>query len=193
MLTVSDSAAALTASANAPGLALATAIALSGNETLSAAQRHPACRDHRPEQGRPHVTVTDSAANLAFAGYAAGLALADTVQLGSATSLTVGAAEALIGMANFATNAAAPLTIVDTLPNLLGLASANLAHNNALLQAMPIALSGDTTATAAQMTALAALPEYALFSRGGFALTIADSGRHSPPSRPTASPCPPPT
>ncbi len=73
---------------------------------------------------------------------------------------------------------AAPLTIADTLSNLLDLGSASLAHNNAVLQATPIALSADTVATVAQMAALAALPEYAQFSRNGHTLTVADTGRH---------------
>ena len=178
LLTVSDSAAALIASANAPGLALAGAITLAGPETLSAANATALAAVSGLSKSGNTVTVTDTAANLAFAGYAAGLALADSVQLGSATSLTAAAAETLIGMANYAANGAAPLTIVDTLPNLLGLATATLANNTALLQGTPVALAGDTVATVAQMTALATLPQYALFSRNGHTLTIADSGRH---------------
>ncbi len=177
-LTVSDGAAALTSTANASGLAMATTIALSGDQTLSAADATRLAGLGGLDKAGHTVTVTDSAANLAFAGYAGGLALADTVQLGSATSLDVGAAEALIALPNFAPNAAAPLTIVDTLSNLLDLGAASLAHNNAVLQATPIALSADTVATVAQMAALAALPEYAQFSRNGHTLTVADTGQH---------------
>ena len=126
--------------------------------------------------GGATVVVQDTAANLAFAGNAAGLALADSVQLSAPASLTAAAAEALIGMANFQVNAAAPITIEDTLANLLLLSGASLAHNNSVLAAAPIELSGNAVATVAQMQALAALAQYGSFSLNGHTLTVADSG-----------------
>ena len=126
--------------------------------------------------GGATVVVQDTAANLAFAGNAAGLALADSVQLSAPASLTAAATEALIGMANFQVNAAAPITIEDTLANLLLLSGASLAHNNSVLAAAPIELSGNAVATAAQIQALAALAQYGSFSLNGHTLTVADSG-----------------
>ena len=178
-LTVSDSAANLVASANAAGLALAGAVTLSGDETaLSAANATLLAALGDFTKGAYSVTVSDAAANLAFAGNAAGLALADHVQLSLASSMTVAAAEALIGMTNFQVNDAAPITIADTLPDLLGLASASLAHNGSVLAATPIELSTSAVATVAQMEALAALAQYSTFSLNGNTITVEDSGRH---------------
>ena len=128
--------------------------------------------------GGATVVVQDTAADLAFAGNAAGLALADSVQLSAPASLTAAAAEALIGMANFQVNAAAPITIEDTLANLLLLSGVSLAHNNSVLAATPIELSGNAVATVAQIQALAALAQYGSFSLNGHTITVADSGRH---------------
>ena len=186
-LTVRDSAAALTAPANLAGLALATHVQLAGEEDLTAAAATRLAATVGLDKAGHSVTVTDSAANLAFAGYTDGLGVADTVRLNAATSLGVDAAEALIGMVKFAPNPIAPLTISDSLTNLLGLASANLANNNAVLQATPIALSGDTVATVAQVTALTALPEHAQFSLGGHTLTVVDSGKHLASFTPTGT------
>lgn len=189
-LTVSDSAAQLMASANGAGLALATHIQLAGSETLSAAGATQLASIADLDKAGHTVTVADSAANLAFAGYSVGVALADVVQLNAATSLNVSGAEALIGAANFVPNPGAPLTISDSLTNLLSLTSADLPNNNAVLQDTPIALSGDTVATVAQMNALAALPEYAQFSLGGHSLTVVDSGRHLASFTPSGSATP---
>ena len=135
-LTIADSAADLLSPTNAAGLALAGIVTLSGDETaLSAAAATQLAALSHFNKGGYHVTVSDTAANLGFAGNAAGLALADHVQLSQASSMSVAAAEALIGMANFQVNNAAPLTIDDTLTNLLTLATANLAHNNSVLAA----------------------------------------------------------
>ncbi len=178
-LTVSDSAANLVSSADAGGLALAGAVTLSGDETaLSAATATLLAQLGHFNKGGHHVTISDTAANLAFAGNAAGLALADHVQLSQASSMTVAAAEALIGMANFQVNTGAPITITDTLPDLLGLATAELPFNNTVLAATSIALSQNTIATAAQIEALTALPQYASFSLDSHTLTLADSGEN---------------
>ncbi len=177
-LTVSDSAANLVSSANAGGLALAGAVTLSGDETaLSAANATQLAALSHFSKGGYDITVSDTAANLAFAGNSTGLALADHVQLSQASDMTVAAAEALIGMLNFQTNDAAPIAIVDTLPDLLGLASADLAHNSSVLAATPIELSENSVVTAAQIEALASLPQYGSFSLNGHTLTVEDSGK----------------
>ncbi len=177
-LTVSDSAADLLSRANAAGVALAGAVTLSGDETaLSAASATQLAALGDFTKGGFHVTVSDTAVNLRFAGYAAGLALADHVQLSLSSSMTVAAAEALIGMANFQANAyAAPLTITGTLPHLLLLASANLPFNNDILAATSIALSANCVASVAQIEALVALPQYGSFNLNGHTLTVQDSG-----------------
>lgn len=178
-LSVSDTAAHLLNAADAAGLALAASVTLSGPETgLSAAQATALAGIAHFNKGANAVTVSDTAANLAFAGNAAGVALADHMQLSTAASLSAASAEALIGLANFQTNGAAPLSIADSLAHLLQLGSVTLSHNNALLQPTSIGLSEDATATVAQMAALAALPEFAHFSLNGHALTVMDSGRH---------------
>ncbi len=159
-LTVSDNAADLLSRANAGGLALAGAITLSGNETaLSAANATQLAGLSNFSKGSYQITVSDTAAHLEYAGNAAGLALANHIQISQASDLTVTAAETLIGMANFQVNNVAPITITGTLPHLLLLANASLAHNNSVLTATPIALSAEAIASVAQMAALAELPQ----------------------------------
>ncbi len=178
-LTIVDTAQHLLNAADAAGLALATGVTLAGPEAaLTAAQATALAGIAHFGKGGNSVTVADTAANLAFAGNAAGIALADHVQLSTAATLTAAAAEATIGLANFQTNGAAPLAIADTLGHLLQLGGVVLAHNNAMLQATAIGLSDDATATVAQMTALAALPQFAHFATNGHSLILADSGRH---------------
>ena len=91
--------------------------------------------------------------------------------------MSVAAAEALIGTANFQANDAAPMTIDDTLPNLF-VATASLPHNNAILATTAIELSANAVATVAQMHALAALAQSSTFSLNGNTITVEDSGRH---------------
>ncbi len=177
-LTVSDTAANLLNPADTAGLALAAAVTLSGNATISAAQATALSGIAGFAKGANIVTVSDTAASLALPANAAGIALADRVQLSVAASLSVAAAESLIGLINFQTNGTAALAIADSLTHLLRLGSASLPHNNAILQATAIGLSEDATATVAQMNTLALLPEFAHFVLNGHALTVMDSGRH---------------
>ena len=168
-LTVSDAAATLVTGVHTAGLALATQVTVMGPEPgMTAAVATALAGLAHFNKGGNSVTVADTAANLASAGNAAGIALADHVQLNTAATLSVVAAEGLIGLANFQSNGAAALTIADTLPHLVQLGAVSLPHNDALLRATPIGLSENTTATVAQMAALAALPEYAHFSLNGF-------------------------
>ena len=176
-LTIRDTAAALLAPANAAGLALAAVVTLSGPEAgLTAAAATHLSGIAGFGTGGNSVTVSDTAANLAFAGHAAGVTLADHVQLGAAATLSAAAAAALIGRTNFQSGAL--LSIADSLSHLLHLGSTTLAHNDAVLRATPIGLSDDAVATVAQMATLAALPEYAQFSLNGNNLVVLDSGRH---------------
>jgi hypothetical protein len=178
-LTIADTAANLLSTINANGVALATALILSGPETgLSAAASTALAGLTNFAKGGNGITVSDTAANLLFAGYSAGLALADHVQLSAAAALSVSDAVTLVAGANFQVNASAVLSIADTLPNLLTLAGASLAHNTAVLQATAIGLSADTIATVAQLGTLATVPEYASFTRNGHALIVLDSGAH---------------
>ena len=178
-LTVSDTAADLLNAADAAGLALAASVTLSGDEhALTAAQATALAGLAHFGKGANSVAILDTAGNLQFSGNAAGIALADRVQLSSPTALSSTAAQALIDLANFQPSNTAPLSIVDTLGHLLRLGSVALSHNNAVLQATSIGLSEDATATVAQMNALAALPEFAHFGLNGYALTVVDSGRH---------------
>ena len=179
-LTVSDSAANLLNPADAAGLALASRATLSGPEAgLTAAAATALAGVANFSKGGNSVTVSDTAANLAFAGNAAGIALADhVVRLSAPASLSVVSAKGLIGQASFQSSGAAPVTIADTLTHLLQLGGVSLPHNDAVLRAASIGLSEDATATVAQMAALAALPEYAHFSLNGFSLVVSDSGRH---------------
>ena len=178
-LTVTDTAAHLLNAADTAGLALATDIGLSGAEpTLTAAQATALASLAHFSKGANSVTVVDTAGNLQFAGNAAGIALADHVQLSAPATLSVAAAEATIDLANFQTSGTAPLAIADSLTHLLQLGSVTLSHNNTALQATSIGLSEDAVATVAQMNALAALPEFAQFGLNGYTLTVIDSGRH---------------
>lgn len=178
-ITISDTAANLLLSANAAGLALAHSVTLSGDEdSLSAAAAAQLAALSHFSKGSASITVSDVAAALALTANAAGLALADHVQLSQAGSLGVVAAETLIGSANFQVNAGATLTIADTLPDLLQLAGASLAHNGSVLTATPIELTADATVDAQQMQALLALPQAGLFSLNGYQITVEDSGRN---------------
>ena len=180
-LTISDSPQALLDPANAAGLSVATAIALSTSTvTISALQAARLEAIGTFDKGETVVTVSDTAANLMSAGYAGGIAMADHAQLSAAVSLSVQDAIALIGMPNFAVNANAALTIRDSLDDLLRLGEITLSDNDSILDATRIMLAADVQATAAELVALAALPQYGLtgatFSRDGHALVLADTG-----------------
>ena len=183
VLSVSDTAANLLSAVNAAGLALAATVTLSVPEAnLPAATATALAGIAGFSKGGNSVTVGDSAANLAFAGNAGGVALADHIQLNAATTLSAASAKALIGMTNFQVNTSAPVSIADSLIHLLHLGTSTPANNNATLRATPIGLSDDTVATVAQLAALSALPQYALaghgFSLNGNNLVLMDSGRH---------------
>jgi len=187
-LVVSDTAANLTAAANADGVALATALVLSGDEpgvSAETATRLAALSGFG--KGGHTITVSDTAAALAFAGYAAGLALADHVQLAAPATLTVADAAALIGMAGFQPNVGAALQIADTLPHLLTLGTLSLPQHDADLRATAIGLSEDGSGSAADLASLAALPQAATFSRNGHALVLRDSGAHIAAYAPSGS------
>ncbi|MBN8909156.1 MAG: hypothetical protein J0H99_21650, partial [Rhodospirillales bacterium] len=138
-------------------------------------------------KGGHTITVSDTAAALAFAGYAAGLALADHVQLAAPATLTVADAAALIGMAGFQPNVGAALQIADTLPHLLTLGTLSLPQHDADLRATAIGLSEDGSGSAADLASLAALPQAATFSRNGHALVLRDSGAHIAAYAPSGS------
>ncbi|MGE4047563.1 MAG: beta strand repeat-containing protein, partial [Acetobacteraceae bacterium] len=181
MLTISDTPEAILDAPNAVGLPLATLVTLSGSEvTVSAAMAARLVGLDAFAKGDAVVTVSDTAANLASAGYAAGIAMADHVELSVAAVLSVSNAKELIGTADFRVNDAAPLTIQDTIGNLLTLGSTTLASNDDILRTTPIMLSADAVATAAQVNALRALPQYALsgasFDLNGFDLILQDTG-----------------
>jgi hypothetical protein len=173
-LTISDTAADLLAPANAAGLALAGSVTLSGAQTVSAMMATELAGLAGFTVGDNTLIVSDTAANLEFAGYSVGLALAGQVQLNAATTLTVAGAEALVAVPGFQSNVDAPVTIVDTFDNLLTLAS----DSNSALQPMPIELSANATATVAQLGVLAALPQYPGFSLNGHSLTVVDTAQH---------------
>ena len=173
-LAVSDSAVNLLSAANAAGVALAGAVSLSGDENaLTAASWAQLNALSNFSKGAYQVTISDTAADLAAANPTL-LAAADQVQLSTAATLTVAAAEALIRLANY--QAGATLTIGDTLQNLLLLGSADLANNSGLLTTTPIELSADAIANVTQMNALAALLQYGSFSQNTHAITVEDSG-----------------
>ena len=160
-LSISDSVANLVAAANAGGVALAGAVTLAGDEAAVSVANWARVSGLANFSKNTHsVTISDGAANLAAAAPAL-LAAADHVQLATGATLTVAAAEALTGIANFTANAAAPITIADTLPDLLALA----ANHNAILLASSIELSADALVTVAQLTALAALAQVLDVSR----------------------------
>ncbi|HTW68388.1 MAG TPA: hypothetical protein VME47_00755, partial [Acetobacteraceae bacterium] len=175
-LTVSDSAANLLSHANAAGVALAGAVTLAGDETALTAANW-ALLQALPDfsKGGYTVTISDTAAALAAASPSL-LAQADHVQLSTPAALTVAAAEALVGLANY--QPGATLTISDTLSNLLLLADANLANNNTILAATPIELSTDAIASVAQVEALETLTQYGSFDLNGNTITVEDSGKN---------------
>ncbi|HEY1930459.1 MAG TPA: hypothetical protein VGG99_00460, partial [Acetobacteraceae bacterium] len=173
-LTVQDTIANLVANANGAGVALATAVTLKQPETgVSIANWAWVSALPGFTKGIYTVGIGDTAAAIAAANPSL-LAQADTVQLSSAAMLTVAAAESLVGIGNFVANAAAPITIADTLPDLLLLHG----NSNAILTAAPIELSANALVTVAQLATLAMLQQYSTFSAGGFAITVEDSGAH---------------
>ncbi len=181
-LTIQDTPTALLDPANMAGLGLAASVTLTtAPVTITASDATRLQMIAGFSTGGAVVTVSDTAANLAFTGFAPGISLADHLQLSAAATLTVAEAATLVGHAGFQVNGAAALTIADSLAHLLSLSSISLAPNNTILQSTAIALSEDTTATVAQLTALRNLAQYNLaghpFSLGGSDLVVLDSGR----------------
>ena len=180
-LTISDTPQALLDPVNAAGLAVATAITLSASTvTISALQATRLDAIGTFDKGQTVVTVSDTAANLMSAGYADGIAMANHAHLSISANLSLHDATSLIGMPNFEVNGNAALIIRDNLDDLLRLGAITLSHNDSILDATRIVLASDVQATAAELVALAALPQYSLngrtFSRDGHALVLADTG-----------------
>ncbi len=161
---IADTAADLLALAPAV-LALATSTSLAADATVTAAQAATLAAEPAFSTAGHHLTVADSAANLAgLAPTVAALATAETLT-GNAT-LSAAAANALTAFPGFSVAPGASLVILDTLPALLALPA------QAQSFASAIVLGANAAATAAQVTAFAGLPGVSL---GGHTITVADT------------------
>ena len=193
MLTVSDTAANLTASGNAPGLGLATGIALGASATVSALQAAQLAGIAGLTLGSGvGLTVQDTVANLI--GLSASVtALATAEQLAPGTSVVVTAQQAaqLAALGHFS-NVGATVTVRDTVAN-WNSATGWLAAANAYVVAdTPANLAGAagtpllSTASSVTLSAggdidaatAAVLAGIAHFSNGGIAVTVTDTAAH---------------
>ncbi len=161
---VADTASALLALSPA-ALAFATATTLAADATVTAAQAATLAADPAFGTAGHHLTIADSAANLAgLAPTTAALASAETLT-GNAT-LSAASATALTAAPGFSVAPGASLAITDALPALLALTAQTQSFASALV------LNANATATAAQVTAFAALPDGSL---GGHTISVADT------------------
>ncbi len=163
-VTVADTAAALLA-LPPTALALATATALTADATVTAAQATVLAADPAFSTAGHHLTIADTAANLAGLPPAI-MTLATAEMLTGGVTLSAAAAAALTAAPGFSLAPAASLTIRDTLPALLALTPQTQSFASAAV------LSANATATAAQVNAFASLPGASL---GGHTISVADT------------------
>ncbi|MGD1017038.1 MAG: Ig-like domain-containing protein, partial [Roseiarcus sp.] len=169
-LAVSDSAANLLASANAAGVKDATSVTLTGANSETAAQAEALAKLNGFALGAgAKLVVSDSAADLLNAAYAAGLAEATGVTLtGTSNVVSAPQAEQLAGLTDFALGSGAKLTVSDSAADLL-----NAAYAAGLADATSVTLTGSNAEDAAQAEALAMLKGFTLGS--GAKLAVSDN------------------
>ncbi len=161
---VADTASALLALSPA-AQALVTTTTLAADATVTAAQAASLAAEPGFTTAGHHLTIADSAANLAaLAPAVASLATAE--MLTGSAMLSAAAAAALTASHGFSLAPGASLTITDSLPALLALPALTQSFASALV------LNANAAATAAQVTAFAGLPNAAL---GGHTISVADS------------------
>ncbi len=170
-LTVADNAADLLNGAYAAGVALATAVTLTGaSNTVSALQAQALTTLTGFALGSgAKLTVADSAADLLNSAYAAGLAIATGATLTGSNTETAALAEALTKLNGFALGAGAKLAVDDDATDLT-----NAAYSAGLAKAISVTLTGTSNSvSAAQAAALTKLKSFAVGS--GATLTVSDS------------------
>ncbi len=163
-LAVLDSAANLLALTPA-ALALAASTVLSADATLNAAQAAALAAEPGFSLGGHHLTISDTAANL-VAEPAALSALASAEVLATSATVSAATATALVAEPGFTVAAGATLTVSDTLGALLALPALASGLAGALV------LSGNATASAAQLASFAAQPHASL---GGHTVGVVDT------------------
>ena len=164
VIALTDTAPALLALAQ-PALALATTTTLAADATVTAAQAASLAAEPAFATGGHHLTIADSAANLA--GIAPAIAaLASAEMLTGTATLSAAAAITLTAAPGFSVAPGASLTIADSLPALLALSAQVQSFAGALV------LNANATASAAQVAAFAGLPHAGL---GGHTIAVADT------------------
>jgi hypothetical protein len=173
-LKVSDSAANLAAPGNAGGLAIATAIVMTGSNIVTAAQatRLAAVPGLTFAPGAT-LQISDNTGNLVNSANAAGLALATSVQMTGKGGYYVSAAQAdkLAALPHFSLATGVQLLVSDTAGQLLDSANAS-----GLALASKFRLIGTNSTNAAQAETLASLPGFHLGTVVPGTLTVIDSG-----------------
>ena len=164
-LTIADTAADLLSLTPAQA-ALAGAMVLTANATLTASQFAALRSLPHVSTGGQVIKVSDTAADLANLN--GNMSLLGAADLSGDASVTVGRFALLTALPSFSV-AGHALTITDTAANLLGASSLNLS------QATSIVLSADATVNGQQAQVLTAEPG---FSTGGHQLTIADTAQN---------------
>lgn len=168
-LTVSDSATNLLNTANAAGVAKATAVRLTGANTVTAAQAQSlASMAGFALASGATLVISDSAANLVNSANAAGVAKATSVTLTGANTVTAAQAKTLSADKSFALASGATLVVADSASDLLS--SANAAG---LAKATTVTLTGANTVTGAQAETLSKDNSFNLAP--GATLVVADS------------------
>ena len=168
-LTIAGTASALlTAEGSIPAmLSAAQAVTMTGNPTgLTAAQATTLSGiigGHLA--GGQTLGVSDTAAHLLDSANAAGIALATTVQLSAGILTSAAYATLLADLHGFTAGAA--ITVADTVAHLLDPANAD-----GLAAASTVEVAADVTVSAAQLTSLSGI---ANFATGGHAITVADT------------------
>ena len=166
-LVIADSATDLLAAGSAAGETNATAISVTGANSVTATQAASlAALPHVSLAAGASLVVSDSAIDLLAGANASGIALATSVRLTGANSVTAAQAETLSGLTGFALAAGATLAISDSAPDLL------LPGNSAgLAAATSVTLTGANSVTAAQATQLADLADFSKAAGATLAVT----------------------
>ena len=151
---VSDTVPGLLATSAASGLALASSVVLSADQTTNVTNATLLHGIAGFSAGTHGLTIADAAARLATldSGTAA---LASAIQLSAPGIVNAAQFAILRALPHFSTNGQA-LTVVDTAANLVALATGDVS------QASMLALSANATLTADQAEALVSLPHFSL-------------------------------
>ena len=145
-------------------------VLLAADATLSVASAQALLAFNAFAEGTHHLTIADTAAHLLAAG-ASALALASVVRLSQPESLTVAAATALLGLHGFSASGQT-VTIADTPAHLAAMPGAVAVWaGSEAIAAATAATTADYVLTAAQASALLALPHLTAFT----GVTISDT------------------